>query len=216
MNFLSHYKTDGSQNHQQNFGLLLPDFLGIVNRKLKMHHLLEGARETEVVKGIKLHLRADDYWHSSKFFIQKNELIKKVLIDFDFVEKPYRPFFMTHVILELLLDRALVLQNETLCHNMYGSIEKFERSWLNYLNIDGATVDKLENFVESFIKYRYVFQYANNEQYIYALNRLFQRVRHPELEFTSENELNIFVTALDSTIQNDYENIFHEIRNQPI
>lgn len=214
MNFLSHFYLDGSNDHKLNFGLLFPDFLGIIDRSVKVHQLLPEIDEKEesFKHGISLHVRADAIWHNSDYFKFKTELIGDVLRDFEFYEKPYRPFFMTHVMLEILLDRMLLLQKPDLATGMYNSLEGLEKQWIIQLFSNEKLSENMPKFVSNFTDSRYVYKYSDNAHFIYALNRLFKRVGLPGFEFQDHDERDIFVNRLDHCINTDYEEIFSSMR----
>jgi len=216
MNFLSHFYVHSRDSHEFNFGLLFPDFLGIVNRNYKLRQFQSDydGLSKEFEQGIQYHLRADHYWHDCDFFLEKSELIKTVLERFSFNEKPYRPFFMTHVGLEILLDRHIVLNDYEVCNHMYDSLEAVPTDFIRGLFKDSTEAERMLQFFANFTAHRYVFSYANNEMFIYALNRLFSRVKHPNLSFSSDKNRDKFVSQLDEVINEDYKSILETIRNE--
>lgn len=181
---------------------------------MKVHQLLPEIDEKEesFKHGISLHVRADAIWHNSDYFKFKTELIGDVLRDFEFYEKPYRPFFMTHVMLEILLDRMLLLQKPDLATGMYNSLEGLEKQWIIQLFSNEKLSENMPKFVSNFTDSRYVYKYSDNAHFIYALNRLFKRVGLPGFEFQDHDERDIFVNRLDHCINTDYEEIFSSMR----
>ncbi len=215
MNFISHFYCHQTDSPYHNFGLHFPDFLGIVNREYKLTQFLtdyQGNCE-EFLIGIKNHIRADEIWHSHIYFKEKTEQIKKVLADFEMLEKPYRPFFMTHVMLEILLDRAIILNEQQVAINMYQSLEKCDLNFLKALFVDEKSNDKFNRFFHEFLKNRYTLTYADNEMFIYALNRLFSRVNHPAINIAETDK---FVSQLDEIVSKDYTVPLQEISNERI
>lgn len=218
MNFLSHYTVHHNSEPVFNFGLLFPDFLGIISRgyKLKQFKKDFGSKNTHFLNGIAHHELADALWHESIFFREKCAGIKKILNDFGFVDKPFRPFFMSHVMLEILLDRTIVLKEERLTDDMYTSLEAVEKELIENINEIHPATREFGRFFANFRSNRYVFSYGSNEMFIYALNRLFSRVNHPQLIFEDDSQRDNFVHKLDTLIIDDYHFILEVIRNERV
>ncbi|MFY0672839.1 MAG: hypothetical protein JXQ87_05520 [Bacteroidia bacterium] len=215
MNFISHFYCHGGLSNEFNFGLLFPDFLGIVDRRYKLNQFLSdySGGNSEFVLGVKHHQLADELWHYGDYFNQKTEAIKNVLKIHNMVDRPFRPFFMTHVMLELLLDRTIVRQEQEVAISLYESLEKIESKFLDELFNDRVLSSRFRGFFENFTENRYTLSYAYNEKFIYALNRLFERVKHPAIEL---QETDSFVLQLDEIISKDYKIPLQEISNERI
>lgn len=215
MNFISHYYCHGGTSHEFNFGLLFPDFLGILDRSYKLNQFLENYHggNAEFISGIKHHQLADEMWHYGNYFNEKTKEIKKILKNYEMVDKPYRPFFMTHVMLEILLDRTIVIHEKQVAISLYESLEKVDSEFLDSLISQDELKARFSSFFESFTENRYTLSYANNEKFIYALNRLFARVKHPSIELL---ETDNFVQQLDEVISKDYKLPLKEISNERV
>lgn len=216
MNFLSHYQVHSRDVHEFNFGLLFPDFLGILNRDYKLGQYKSdyAGPSNHFVEGLDYHVRADAYWHDCVYFKEKCQLLKDVFTSFGFGERPYRPFFMTHVALELLIDRQLVLKDEAVCENMYHSLANVDSVFLDGLFQQRGETERMLNFLKNFIDRRYVFSYGDNEMFVYALNRLFSRIGHPQLTFSNEENRDTFVYQLDHAVKKDYNTILETISHE--
>ncbi|MBI1184989.1 hypothetical protein GC194_12005 [bacterium] len=215
MNFLSHYYCHRSASPHFNFGLLFPDFLGIVSRDYKLHAFEKDYRspDDDFYRGMKHHELADSLWHYHPYFNEKTHQIKALLAAFGMKDKPYRPFFMTHVMLELLLDRQLVLHENAIALSMYESLDEVEQDFVAQLFTKDDLQQKFQAFFQNFRKNRYVLSYADNEMFVYALNRLFSRVNHPHIQ---THEKDIFVSELDKIVENDYKQPLDAISNEKI
>lgn len=215
MNFISHFYCHQNENPEFNFGLLFPDFLGIISRKYKLHQFEADytGKSQAFLNGIVHHKLADEKWHYNAYFETKTQAIKRILAEFGMADKPYRPFFMTHVMLELLLDRQIVRFEKSVAENMYKSLEAIDASFLKSLFQDEKLTEKFLPFFKNFTENRYTLTYADNEMFVYALNRLFSRVGNPMLNLA---ETNNFVQRLDLVVENDYINPLHSISNERI
>lgn len=213
MNFLSHYHIHSREEDEFNFGLLFPDFLGIVNRSYKLGQFLNDYSNgsSAFIHGVDYHVRADAYWHSCTYFKEKCQLLKEVFQSHGFGERPYRPFFMTHVALELLIDRQIVRDQYHLGEGMYASLARVEQDFLGSLFLEKAETERMLTFLKKFVEKRYVFLYADNELFVYALNTLFSRIGHPQLAFSNAENRDTFVYQLDHAINKDYTHILETI-----
>ncbi|MGB0430683.1 MAG: hypothetical protein ACPGLV_09435, partial [Bacteroidia bacterium] len=157
MNFISHFYCHRATSPIHNFGLHFPDFIGIVDRNLKLNTYLGGydLKNQQFLLGIKNHLKADEIWHNHTFFKAKTRLIKEVLKQYGISDKPYRPFFMTHVMLEILLDRAIIRYEKQVAEDMYLSLEKCDDVFLNTLFKDADISKKFMRFFNNFRTKRY-------------------------------------------------------------
>jgi hypothetical protein len=215
MNFISHYYCHGGTSHEFNFGLLFPDFLGIVDRNYKLNQFLDDydGGSTEFILGIKHHQLADELWHYGDYFNEKTNAIKSLLKEYNMVERPFRPFFMTHVMLEILLDRTIVKHERQVAISLYESLEQIDPIFIEGLFKNQEVNMRFQGFFKNFTENRYTLSYANNEKYIYALNRLFARVKHPAIELV---ETDNFVAQLDEIVSKDYKIPLQEISNERI
>ena len=218
MNFLSHYNVHATESPEFNFGLLFPDFLGIISRGYKLQHFKNdfSGESPNLLLGIAHHELADGLWHQSGFFKDKCDLIKVVLSAYGFYKKPFRPFFMSHVMLEILMDRAIVRESEAHPNKMYDSLEEVGDALIQEISDVHKATSEFGRFFANFRSNRYVFSYSDNEMFIYALNRLFSRVKHPQLVFTDRIQRDSFVQELDSLIEKDYHTILEDIRNERV
>lgn len=218
MNFLSHHTVHAIENPEFNFGLLFPDFLGIISRSYKLKQFKKdfSKERPSLLLGIAHHELADGIWHESSFFKNKCSLIKSVLASYGFNERPFRPFFMSHVMLEILLDRAIVQASEDHADQMYRSLDAIDTDLIQQISRVNEATAEFGKFFASFRSNRYVFSYADNEMFIYALNRLFSRVHHPQLLFKDNSQRNSFVQELDELIETDYNTIVEDIRNERV
>src|SRR5690606_36062394 len=71
-----------------------------------------------IYRGWELHMEADRYFHSSEFFRKHSSALRKEIASF-ITELPFRPFFLAHVGLELLLDSLLIVHKKVDTRDFY-------------------------------------------------------------------------------------------------
>lgn len=191
MNFLSHFYFDGLANQPYwNLGLVLPDFMGMVQRgwKIRPHQIPEDAATDDhdrvLVGGIKQHLRMDEFFHGSYFFKENNRLIRNYLASCGIKYPPYRVSFVSHVFLEILMDRILVKQDPSLARQFYQelgnvALDRLKAFFRHYSLTYNAEFDR---FINRFLKQQFLFDYAEDEAFFRGLNGVFRRVRQPEFD----------------------------------
>lgn len=215
MNFVAHYYCHHSTDPNFNFGLLFPDFLGIVDRKFKLSHFekqYQGGNQA-LLLGIAHHKLADSLWHQGTYFVQKTAEMHGLLRFFGLDQPPYRPFFMCHVMLELLIDRHLVRNTPQVAHDMYHALEAVSHDFLGGLFQSSQRAEAFRQFFSKFVANRYTLSYANNEMFVYALNRLFTRAKQPTLPSL---QTDTFVERFDELVVQDYLKPLDEIAHAQI
>ena len=124
MNFLSHYYFERhNQNSNVVIGTILPDLVKnaekewnlfpqknekLFNKDLQLNSLLEGWKR---------HLEVDIIFHSSDFFNEQMAKLKQLLLPI-LKNSPVRPFFLSHIGVELVLDHLLVTNGKINIYNL--------------------------------------------------------------------------------------------------
>lgn len=186
--------------------------MGMIQRKVRPHHIFKLTKDTHqnaaILQGMQQHLATDAWWHSSEYFAKKQDSIKKVLHTYHLAQKPFRPFFMTHVMCELLIDRQLVIHHPFWVEDFYTSLEKIPPHMVDSIFVHFGLQHKMNTFLSRFCRDRFLIKYGENEGFQYALNRLFSRVGHPPIALTG-NSFSALLQELDNTLK-DYDVLFSD------
>lgn len=171
-------------------GTALPDWLSVVNRRLRFRSaqltpaLSHGdPRVAEVAAGVRQHLLDDAKFHNSQAF---SECLVTVL-------RSIRPFlngaavppvFLSHLVMELLLDARLIENRPDAVERYYGALERVCPSWTEWAagQILGQPIIGLAEFVRLFCKERILRDYSDDRALLRRINQVMRRVRLPELE----------------------------------
>jgi len=184
MNFFTHfYFEQPEQNPEFVAGLTIPDLFkeySAAYRKIALGNAAYSNEKGLVFAGIKAHIEADKFFHNSDFFKVCNEYIKIKLSEIDRFE---RNFFLSHLFIELMLDRVLIKQNPDLAVLYYRILNSFDfKIFEQLMKTINTTVNPSvlwERFIH-FINSRYLLHYTNNEKWLYALSRVYYRtIRKP-------------------------------------
>lgn len=218
MNFLSHYYIDNiDEQVVHNFGLMFPDFMGMCNRGLHVNKIINQVDNVELMGGIQKHFSLDNLWHHHQVFDALRFKLKQILRQYGFSASPYRPFFITHIIAEIGIDRIIALNEPNKIDQLYKDVAVFEAQHMQVVHfLPTKNKLRMETFLETFIDAKYVYKYADNESFIYTLNRMFERVNNPILKFEKPAQLHNFVKQIDECIQNDFDAIFKSMSKDRI
>lgn len=205
MNYLSHYFTDYQPGRPHfNAGLILPDLLVRCNRKWRVRKL-DLPEEAplpvqELAMGCNQHQMRDHLFHTSPEFEGEADQLKMALRNNGFRKLPFRASFMGHIIIEMLLDRLLVHDHPELLSSFYGDLEQVADAELlafgRHADFNAAA---FLPYYQRFLEARYLGSYVHNEQFIFALNRIFSRIGHPTIDGPLEL---VFVEILEATERN--------------
>jgi acyl carrier protein phosphodiesterase len=187
MNFLSHYYLD---RHRENsffcVGVCTPDLVSIFDRRvrLKAHtlpDLSEGGVTSEQLafhEGIMRHLEVDRIFHASDFFHKETSYFSRQLRANFGSEQVSRGFFVSHILLELLLDKILMEREPHLLENFYRRLTDPGLQFVVSLT-EWAVQRKLPRygaFYENFVVKKYLYRYTNWDNIIFVLEKILERV----------------------------------------
>lgn len=175
MNFISHfYLLEDKANPDIVLGNLIPDlmrgFTKIYHQQIKNNKELIN---NNIVSGIEFHLKTDLEFHHHPFFIEKNKVFKKFLFDLKLPSKKY--YLVTHILLELLIDRYLLETYPNIGIQFYDKLrisekdnfkEKLKLLFNSELNL------KIHSIFNSFIENKYAFALTHTEGIKFALNEI--------------------------------------------
>lgn len=111
-------------------------------------------------------------------------MLKELLKKYQFDKLPFRPFFLSHILLELLVDRILMKKFPDLLPLYYTDLEKVTQQqmaalqdFLGFSNIDGFW-----KFFKRFREHQFLFNYQNNKDFTTSINHIFSRVKQPVIQ----------------------------------
>jgi len=168
-------------------GVSLPDWLNVVNRRVKARSRLAAPRVDDdnpltaaIARGVMQHHHDDAWFHQTQAFAELNLAFTVVFRDaLPDNDKGFRPSFLGHIVVELLLD-------DVLSHEHPGSMDKY------YAALDAVDpvamaaavqplltqpVPGLEALPPRFSKERFLYDYADDAKLLYRLNQVMKRVK---------------------------------------
>ena len=158
MHFLSHYYLDRSQNNPLfTLGALIPDiapgFTKTYNAKIRNKTWSLNAPADSVHRGILRHYELDAAFHGSIVFRECCTKTSKSLAETGLDREKYRFWFLGHIVTEVLLDRQLILQNESLIDEYYNVLSSVDTNKFNAYFYFNASEEEKNKILSNFIRF---------------------------------------------------------------
>ena len=223
MNFAAHYFLDLDRPESLfHIGAATPDLLSIYNAQLRIKEGQLAAIDREslgeveeiFIEGIKRHFHADKVFHSSDFFREEcTDITLRLKTRFEEGVVP-RKFFISHILLELLLDKVLIDTHSEILETYYthfDGISPLEIRRVTEIAV-GKELPNYEGFIGKFIRNQYLFRYTQFDHIIFVLERILRRVSIEEVAFLSQPVFLDLMQKYESRLEHNYPGIFEQIR----
>lgn len=212
MNFLSHFYhefpcTDGYFA----CGVLLPDILS--NFSARNHELVKvhvnkisvSANENihAIEQGVRKHYAVDDFFHASEFFSENTKMIDALIQQYNFSCFQKRLYAFSHVFLELMLDRKILLEDKSVCDVLYNLLEAVKPEHLTTFISENTKATHPEKVTEHFLlfcKQRFIYDYLKTDVLIQILNRINQRLGNAGFSKTDKTQLTSAIYEIDTVL----------------
>lgn len=189
MNFLSH----GFRYLDQPYvvaGTAVPDWLSVVDRKIRTRskHALpltqsSDAATRDVAIGIMHHHRDDLWFHSSRLFAETTLGFAVELRDQLPGDEGFRPSFVGHILIEILMDSALIARDPALADRYYDVIRSVSAEKVQEVvnQVAKSSTTGLAPVILRFTDVRFLYDYLDNDKLLMRLNQIMVRVGLPLL-----------------------------------
>ena len=190
MNYFAHafpFIVSGAEDPFFVCGLAVPDWLNVVDRKVKARSrsaksfLDSGVSETEshLARGVVQHHFDDDWFHQNRAF---NELCLEFTVELREILQPdpgFRPSFLGHILVELFLDELLIRRFPSEIESYYQIIRDVDAGIVEKIVSQFSTKPavNLEQWIGRFHQIQFLYDYADNEKLLGRLNQIMQRVK---------------------------------------
>lgn len=166
-------------------GLAVPDWLSVANRRVRVRRrrieerlpaLTEENRE--IAAGIAQHLEDDRWFHGTPgFFAVTGEIgraFRETLHDAD----TWRCGFLGHILMELLLDAALIEQSPRRLADYYQTLESIDPHRVQNVvaTVANGEPTRLAEFVKLFRRERFLEDYLDDVCLLRRFNQVMRRV----------------------------------------
>jgi hypothetical protein len=171
-------------------GTAVPDWLNVVDRRCRVRSryaepvTADGDPQvSSVAKGILQHLRDDAWFHAAAVFVELSWELSRQVRDRLPPDESFRPQFLGHILVEILLDAALIADDPQRLHAYYAAVDAIDgRVVQTAVNrIARVPVDGLAVFVGLFSRERFLWDYLDDGKLLFRLNQVMRRVKLPAL-----------------------------------
>lgn len=200
MNYLSHYYIDHIPgNYYFNGALFLPDFARNYTRNFDNSILDLTPNELQLQLGCVAHLEADKIFHPCEFFKKYTEILLLELNNYKPLAHINRKWFLAHILFEMWLDRLLIKTNINIVHAFYNDLEKIDTKVLTnfVLRFSNKNIVPLIIHFKNFCNAKYLYGYAQNESFVYAISRVYKNGTLYEMTLEDKELLKKFLILME-------------------
>jgi len=171
-------------------GTAVPDWLCVVDRRVRARSkpasdLIRDSdlRVAAVARGIMQHHADDGWFHETRAFAETSLRFAVAIRDHLSPDDGFRPSFLGHILVELLLDAALIESEPERLTAYYQAMKQVDFDLIQTVvnRIASQPTDRLSHFISLFCRERFLCDYADDDKLCFRLNQVMQRVRLPAL-----------------------------------
>ncbi len=171
-------------------GTALPDWLNVVDRRLRVRSkqaamFVDNADKTisRLAAGVMQHHADDARFHVTPVFAQLSLDFARRVRESLPADDGFRPHFLGHILVELLLDAGLIEQDPSSLEAYYKAMDSLdgERVAAAVNTIAPRPAENLATFVAMFSRERFLFDYLDDGKLLFRLNQVMRRVGLPVL-----------------------------------
>jgi len=220
LNFLSHYYLHRNENIFFTVGLTLPDLLSFHSRKVRVskNYLIEKKEIlTEIhllscIDGMNHHIEVDRWFHNSLFF--KNGC---VLLRDNYIKVFNRDdiHHMTcHILLEILIDRYLLIIESDLADKFYSSYNLFNFNDVTriFLDLKNFETDKFIDLTDNIKKSSFLKEYKDNDLVLAIMGRITDKVGIRFIDKSENKSFSDFLNLSYQMLEKEIFVLFEEIK----
>lgn len=175
-------------------GTAVPDWLSVADRQVRVRsRILEPIIETlgsheerEIACGILQHLSDDQWFHATPGFALATNRLTVAFRALD-PDPDFPASFLGHVVMELLLDVALMERHPGALDRYYEGLREVDGHLVQgVVNRAARTpTERLSRLIPLFIEERFLVDYPDPERLLRRLNQVLRRVKLPDLPQTA-------------------------------
>jgi len=185
-------------------GTAVPDWLSVVDRRMRVRSKAaepfvrhENPQWASIAAGIVRHHFDDHWFHATRAFTELSLQFTRLARDQLRDDQGFRPSFLGHILVELLLDATLIAADPPRLDDYYRALESLDRNAVAAAINAMATRQSslIEVFIDRFCAERFLYDYLEDAKLVWRLNHVMRRVGLPQLP---ESFVEILPTARDA------------------
>ncbi len=167
-------------------GTAVPDWLSVVDRKIrargKLARQVLDSDDDElrcVASGVIRHIEDDRWFHGTQAFVETNMQLAVELREYLPDDEGFRPTFVGHILLEMLLDAFWIRDDRAIADRYYLMLDSVSAQTIERCvnTITGKPTDGLVSAIERFIEIRFLYDYLDLDKLLERVNQVLRRVR---------------------------------------
>jgi hypothetical protein len=181
-------------------GTAVPDWLSVVDRRVRVRapqaRLFVDSpddRTARVAAGIVQHCDDDRWFHATRAFAEVQLELGQLLRQRLPADDGFRPHFLGHILVEILLDAALIADEPGRLDDYYAAIDSLDGQSIEQVvgTIGSRPARNLGTFIGLFSRERFLSDYLDDAKLLFRLNQVMRRVNLPLLPATLAETLSI-------------------------
>lgn len=189
MNYLAHGL---NSTHDPYFlaGTAAPDWLSVIDRRMRLRsktvvHFTDDSdpQRAAFARGVLQHHADDDWFHQQRAFVELSLQFTLQIRDLLAPDDGFRPSFVGHILVELLLDACLDEDHPQLLPNYYTALSQLDPHLLQqHINaLATKQTELLTTFIPRFQTERFLADYRDDQRLLHRLNQVMRRAKLPPL-----------------------------------
>jgi hypothetical protein len=167
-------------------GTAVPDWLSVVDRKVRARKRNavkfvadDDPRVAALARGVVQHHHDDDWFHQTRAFAELSLEFTVAIRDLLGADAGFRPSFLGHILVELLLDAALIEAEPQRLADYYAALDRLDAELVGDAVNRMATraTPLLAPLVPRFSAERFLYDYADDGKLLWRLNHVMRRVK---------------------------------------
>lgn len=220
MNYLSHFYHELPVNDPYFVaGVILPDILSNYSYrnaevvKLHVNKLIapDSNAQAALQRGVKKHYEVDAFFHESTFFHNNTSAITKVLSGLDFACFEKRMYAISHVLLEIMLDRKILLEDKGSCDIFYALLQDVNPNEIEILmskNSNASNPALVASHFKGFREAQFIYDYTNDMRLEQIMNSINKRLGNKPFNENDKELLKIAIHDIQNALFNQKFPIF--------
>jgi hypothetical protein len=189
MNYLAHSLACLADPYQV-AGAAIPDWLGMTRPRLRCRSRhaqpfidAEDQRLASIAQGVVRHHADDDWFHQTAAFGDLSLELARQVRAATGDDDGMRPSFLGHILVELLLDAAIIADDRSQVDGYYLALAEIDPEVVaaGVTRMTGSDGAPLASLIERFIAARFLYDYEEDGSLTYRLNQVMRRVGLCEL-----------------------------------
>ncbi len=163
----------------------VPDWLSVVDRKIRARGKLarqfldsDDLELRRVAGGVIRHIEDDRWFHGTQAFVETNMRLAVELRDLLPGDAGFRPTFVGHILIEMLLDAHWIRDDGSIAQRYYMALRSISPDTVQRCvnAITGKPTDQLVSVIERFVDAQFLYDYLDHDKLLMRLNQVMKRV----------------------------------------